>query len=308
VTAESACVATSHGKIILLGEHAVVYGVPAIAAGLDKGARAEARATSRSSLTLGERKLELPATRAALESDEALAFRALLESLSAPPTSVSIQLDIAPGVGLGASAAIAVACAKAVYELVHPGAPLDESAVVKAAKAWESVFHGAPSGIDAAAAYFGGCFRFTKADGPRPLKLGAPLVVAVALAGPAASTRVMVDQVRRLRDQKRELFDKTLAGIESLVENAVHAIEAGDARGLGELLNYGQMLLSGLFLSTPEIEQAVSVARSAGALGAKLTGAGGGGAVIALSEPGESGRILDAWRAAGIDGFATTVA
>jgi mevalonate kinase len=111
-----------------------------------------------------------------------------------------------------------------------------------------------------------------------------------------------------LRDQKRELFDKTLAGIESLVENAVHAIEAGDARGLGELLNYGQMLLSGLFLSTPEIEQAVSVARSAGALGAKLTGAGGGGAVIALSEPGESDRILDAWRAAGIDGFATTVA
>jgi len=156
--------------------------------------------------------------------------------------------------------------------------------VLEGASAWERVFHGNPSGVDAAAAYAGGCIWFTKGAGPEPLFVAVPLKLVVCLAGPPASTKQMVEDVKRLGERRPDLLGKSLAGIESLVKNARLCIEAGDTAGLGQLMNYNQMLLSGLFLSTDEIERACAVAREAGALGAKLTGAGGGGAVIALCQ------------------------
>jgi mevalonate kinase len=179
--------------------------------------------------------------------------------------------------------------------------------VLAGANAWEKVFHGNPSGVDAAAAYVGGCIWYTKAGGPEPLPVGAPLQLGICLAGPPASTKQMVEQVRRLGERRPDLLGKTLSGIEALVKNAKLCIEAGDLPGLGQLMNYNQMLLSGLFLSTPEIERACAVAREAGALGAKLTGAGGGGAVIALASDLPD-TIVEAWRAAGFQAFSTEVA
>jgi mevalonate kinase len=133
-----------------------------------------------------------------------------------------------------------------------------------------------------------------------------PLHLAVCLAGPPASTKEMVESVRTLGERRPDLLGKSLAGIESLVKNAKLCVEAGDLHGLGQLMNYNQMLLSGLFLSTPEIEKACAVAREAGALGAKLTGAGGGGAVIALCE--SSGKAIEqAFRAAGFQAFSTEI-
>jgi mevalonate kinase len=92
-----------------------------------------------------------------------------------------------------------------------------------------------------------------------------------------------------------------LEGIHSLVHNAALCLLAGDLQGLGKLMDYNQMLLSGWFLSTPEIENACYAAREAGAWGAKLTGAGGGGAVIALAE--DPDKIVAAWHRRGISGF-----
>jgi mevalonate kinase len=92
-----------------------------------------------------------------------------------------------------------------------------------------------------------------------------------------------------------------------LVENAALCIEAGDLYGLGKLMDLNQALLAGLFLSTTEIETACAVAREAGALGAKLTGSGGGGAVVALVRSGERERVLEAWRTQGIRGFGADV-
>ena len=94
-----------------------------------------------------------------------------------------------------------------------------------------------------------------------------------------------------------------MAGVHSLVENAALCLTAGDLSGLGKLMDYNQMLLAGLFLSTPEIETACHLAREAGALGAKLTGAGGGGAVIAVADDPDT--IVDAWAQQGITGFVT---
>lgn len=287
--------AHANGKVILLGEHTVVYGIPAIAAGIDRGARAVAHPAGEPALQLGDQSVAPTG-----DSEISRAFRALLEQLDAPPLAIDVEIEIPTGSGLGASAAIAVAVARAVIDAGGSGD------VLEAATAWERVFHGNPSGIDAAAAAHGGCIYFTRADGPTPIRLVAPLNLAIAVAGPPASTRAMVESVARLRDRRRELFDKTADGILSLVKNARLCLESGDTTGLGRLMDLNQMLLSGLFLSTGEIEQACRVARDAGALGAKLTGAGGGGCVVALVEE-DAGPVLEAWKKDSFECFATVV-
>jgi mevalonate kinase len=290
--------AQSSGKAILLGEHAVVYGVPAIAAGIGSGATATAR-EGEAVIRVGDRSAV-----AGDDSEVGRGFGALLKAVGTS-ADVTVSLQIPAGVGLGASAAIAVAVARAVLELKgEPKVGLDR--VVEVAMAWERVFHGNPSGVDAWAAAHGGCVLFTKGSGIKPIHVARRMPLAIAVAGPPASTKVMVEGLARLRDRKPEMVDKSLAGIESLVRNAALCIDAGDLIGLGKLLDLNQMLLSGLFLSTEEIENACAWAREAGALGAKLTGSGGGGCVIALAED-TADPILAAWRAHGLVCFDTVV-
>ena len=292
--------AKSSGKAILLGEHAVVYGVPAIAAGLDRGATAVAMGAKEATIRVGER-----SGKANDGSELGRGFGALLAAIGAPPCAVQVDLQIPPGVGLGGSAAIAVAAARAVLEWQGDREPALER-VVDAAMAWERVFHGNPSGVDAWASAHGGCVKYVRGEGVKPLRLARDLSLAVGVAGPPASTRVMVEGLARLRDRKPEMVQKSFDGIESLVKNAILCLEAGDLVGLGKLLDLNQMLLAGLFLSTEEIERACAWAREAGALGAKLTGAGGGGCVVALTD-GDPAPVLAAWRSHGLTCFESVV-
>ncbi|MDF3071369.1 MAG: hypothetical protein K0R38_6970 [Polyangiaceae bacterium] len=282
-----------NGKTLLLGEHAVVYGMPAIAAGIRLGAVATAVRGDAFALRVGAH--AGPELRAALE--------AAAGALGVGPHRVEVEASVPLGSGLGGSAAIGVAVARAL--LSAQGEAETPERVLTAAGAWEKVFHGNPSGVDAAAAYSGGCIYFTKAAGIEPLFVAVPLRLVVCLAGPPASTKEMVESVQRLGERRPDLLAKSLSGIESLVKNARLCIEAGDVRGLGQLMNYNQMLLSGMFLSTPEIERACAVARESGALGAKLTGAGGGGAVIALCE--DTAPIEAALKSDGFSAFSTEI-
>lgn len=286
------------GKVILLGEHAVVYGVPAIAASIDRGVRAVARPAPLATLFVGGS--EVPR-----QHELERALRAVVSRLNAPEVRIDLELELPPGCGLGASAAMGVATTRAILAL--QGREATDDVVLDAVDGWERVFHGNPSGVDAAAALGHGVLQYVKGDPPRPLRPERPLVLALAVADPPASTREMVESVARLKARRPEVVERTLAGIRSLVKNAVLCLEAGDLTGFGSLMDYNQMLLSGLMLSTEGLERACFLARSAGALGAKLTGAGGGGCVVALVDE-DPEPVLEAWRNEGLECFAAQVA
>jgi mevalonate kinase len=307
----------AHGKVILLGEHAVVYGVPAVAVGIDRGARARVTPLDEGPSKLLVRGWEIQVSETDEHHDLGRAFAALIgaaretTSLEASGTFcaanvlVEVEADLPPGGGLGCSAAVGVAVARAL----SPEASCDH--VEALAAAWEKVFHGNPSGIDAAIAARGGCMMFEKGeDGATldPVNVRGTLTLCIGNTGVASSTKSMVDAVARLKSRRPQVVGKAFEGIRTLVKNARLAIEDGDRFALGRLMDLNQMLLSGLFVSTPEIETMCDLARAGGALGAKLTGAGGGGSVVALVN-GTSGaeRVLDAWKRAGYTSFVARV-
>lgn len=294
------------GKVILLGEHAVVYGVPALAVGIDRGAHARAVGAPRGPSRLFVRGWNIAVHEDRLDHDLARAFRALLEAARAnapslAPQDVEVEAFLPPGGGLGCSAAIGVAIARALSPQAGP------EAVQSLAMAWERVFHGNPSGVDAAVAARGGCVLFRRGEPIEPIRMRGSLQLCVGNTGTASSTKTMVEGVARLREREPEVVDRTFEAIRALVLGARLALEGGDRTALGRLMDRNQALLGTLRLSTAEIESMCELARSAGALGAKLTGAGGGGCVVALvPSQAVADAVLEAWKAKGLEGFATS--
>ncbi len=287
--------AFGRGKVILLGEHSVVYGKPALAAGLGIGARATAESAD------GHHELHCMPwdQRVAPGDDEPLAraFEALLAHFGErPPVRVRCEVALPGGAGLGCSAAIGVAVLRALdarwREEGEP--PPSDDEIAEIALRWEQVFHGNPSGVDNAMAACGGVAIFQRSQPLQRLCVPRPLPLVVAHSGESSSTKEVVDFVRKQYDKEPERIGEIFDGIEALVRNAKLAVEAGDLRGLGQLMDMNQALLSALLLSTEKLETLCRVARGAGALGAKLTGAGGGGCMIALAPSMEAATEIEA--------------
>jgi mevalonate kinase len=291
-----------HGKVILLGEHAVVYGHPALAAGISSGIQASARPAA----VAGQSRLVVPSwSLDACAGDGSQVGRALAALLGRLGISggldFALEADIPAAAGLGSSAAVAVAVARAAAEATgHRG---DEQTLLAAVAEAEAVFHGAPSGIDAAAASRGGVGRFSRDEGWRPVRVLQPMTLCVGISGKTRETVTQVAAVSRLRERE-PLAAKVLGLFAPLVDSGERALALGDIDGLGRLFDIAHGLLASLRVSSPELDALVHLARAAGAIGAKLTGAGGGGAVIALA-PGHERDVLSRWREHGFGGFLT---
>jgi mevalonate kinase len=329
--------AHAFGKVILLGEHSVVYGHPALGAAIDRGVTATARLelgpVERSSLRIEPWGREVVATHApesAHSTGDRLpeAWRALVRMRmgagkeAGHSVHVQARVDLPPRSGLGCSAALGVALVRAIDDalvraiddaLVRAldearGRVLDDQEVADASLTWERVFHGQPSGVDSMLAACGGVLLYTKGQPPVRVRPGAHLPLVVAATGEHSDTREMVDSVRELRQREETRVTGVFAAIESIVLRGRSAVERAELRELGQLMTMNQMLLSSLLLSTPRIEEICAVAQQAGALGAKLTGAGGGGCVVALG-PDEAAAcaVRDAIQTRGYDAFVTTI-
>ena len=299
------------GKIILLGEHAVVYGFPALAAALDRGVSIAAVPTPAG----GPLRVDVPSWNLRLTADDDHSFArglcAIADAvgLGRPPLTLVGDAQIPPGAGLGASAAFAVAISRAL--LAHLKKPADAAAVIAAANASESVLHGKASGVDVALAMHGGIGVFRKSTDLRTITLRGqrseirPLRVLVGPSGAPRSTAAMVDRVATATSGSVD--DARLRELGSLADTGTASLLAGELAALGNDMNRAHELLAGLGVSTPLLDGLCDVARQHGAYGAKLTGAGGGGSVIAIAPRDREADILAAWKAASVHGFVATV-
>lgn len=292
------------GKIILLGEHAVVYGFPALAAALDRGVKIDAVPTPAG----GPLRLDVPSWNIKLTADDdhslARGLCAIADAveLGRPPLSLIGDAQIPPGAGLGASAAFAVAIARAL--LAYLKRPADAAAVTAAANASEAVMHGKASGVDVALAVHGGIGVFRKSTGLKKMQM-KPLRVLVGPSGAPRSTAAMVDRVAQAT--AGSVDDARLRELGSLTDTGTSSLLAGNLEALGRDMDRAHQLLGGLGVSTPLLDALCDVARKLGAYGAKLTGAGGGGSVIAIAPRHKEEDILAAWKTASVHGFVATV-
>ncbi|HET9620855.1 MAG TPA: mevalonate kinase [Kofleriaceae bacterium] len=293
------------GKIILLGEHAVVYGYPALAAALDRGVTMAPVPTPAG----GSLRLELRAWNVAVHAAEdhpvARSLAAIADALGAGRPAMSLVGDaqLPPGAGLGSSAALAVAIARALLEYLKQ--PLDVATLTRAAGVSETLVHGRPSGVDVALAIAGGVGVFRRSTGLRPLGNAPALRVLVGPSGAPRSTGAMVQRVHDAVAGKAD--DARLHELGSLTDAGTLSLLAGDGAALGAAMNRAHALLADLGVSTPQLDALCQAARDAGATGGKLTGAGGGGAVIAIAPRDREAAVLAAWKRAGVEGFVATV-
>ena len=211
-----------------------------------------------------------------------LAARETLDYIGERRSGVTLDVycEIPVGAGLGSSASTTVATITAVAKA--RGARLAREETFKIAFGPESYLHGKPSGVDHAASIFGGIIKFTRPNIIKPLKLKSPPHVLVCDTGVHRSTKKLVGAVVRKSQLRRQSFDVHLDEVREISESAVRALNRGDGEEMGALMNRNQELLVEIGVSHPKLEQLVKVAREMGALGAKLTGAGGGGCIIAL--------------------------
>ena len=225
---------------------------------------------------------------------------------------VSRRSLLALGAGLGASAAFAVAIARALLDYrarrtAPKGAEIPPPAhadVIAAANASENIVHGRASGVDVALATHGGVGVFRKSTGLVAMQIPA-LRVLVGPSGAPRSTAAMVERVAQATAASTD--DERLRELGSLTDLGTSALIAKDLAGVGRAMDRAHGLLGELGVSTPLLDALCESARRVGAYGAKLTGAGGGGAVIAIAPREKEAAVLAGWRAAKVEGFVATI-
>ena len=284
----AAGVGIGYGKVILLGEHAVVHGRHAIALPIPL--------TIRAVVEDGERGVELLIPRWGVEyqlakpAEQRRSFEraagAILDKLGLATRKLRIEVfpDVPRGMGLGGSAALAVAIVRALD--LHFRLGLGDTEVNELAWLSEQIAHGQPSGIDNTMATLGTPLVYRRGAPPliETLNIPAPLKLVVGMTHHEGLTARTVANVAEARQRNPRLYEKIFDDIDALVLQAVSAIQDNDISTLGDLMNINQGLLNALQVSTPELERLIGIARKAGAAGAKLTGGGGGGAMIALCD------------------------
>ncbi|HSD70615.1 MAG TPA: mevalonate kinase, partial [Woeseiaceae bacterium] len=301
---------SASGKVILLGEHAVVYGRPAVALPLPEAISASVYASpSGTMLRIPSWNLERDLGQDAADGAMAL-LQLVIRHLGLESQRFLMHVDarIPPAAGLGASAALAVAMIRALDSAYSLG--MNDRTVNDLAFECETISHGTPSGIDNTVAVFGEAIVYRR-KGPRrirKLSLDRLPPLVIAWSGTRGSTRQQVEAVRERWLKAKAAHERIFDEIGQVSLEGAHALGKGDDAKLGSLMNIAHGLLNALQVSTPLLEEMVDIARSGGAAGAKLTGAGGGGSIVALC-PGTTEEVSGALSAAGfevISGFAVT--
>lgn len=319
------------GKIILFGEHAVVYGRPALAVPVTQvQATATVSATSRTGIWIEAPEIGLASELSRLAPDHPLAavIKGVFSALP-PPVSphifkengvesggatIHVTSTIPVASGLGSGAAVSVAIIRALSAFL--GQPLPDERVSTLAYEVEKLHHGTPSGIDNTVVTYAKPVYFVKPPSPpgrgararaeqsrsgevEILRVGAPFTIVIGDTGLFAPTKESVSDVHTLWEADQPRWEKVFDEVEEIVQKARRVIETGDIPALGPLMDKNHKLLQEMTVSCPELDRLVEAARRSGALGAKLSGSGRGGNMIALVNARNAPALAEALISAG---------
>ena len=344
------------GKIILFGEHAVVYGQPALAVPINElFAEAEVSKISRAGIWVNAPDIGLYEELSRLAPDDPLAtvINNVFSSLGSPllakhprrgqgerlgaravPAGAEIATsqvhaprnDSAEGLeikitstipiasGLGSGAAVSVAIIRALS--AHLGHPLSDEKVNEIAYEVEKIHHGTPSGIDNTVVAYGKPIFFALTPSPspsgrgasiiEPLQVAKPFTLLIADTGIPAPTKESVSDVRKLWEENPQKMNALFAAIGSITRTACQSIEGGHPERLGPLMNENHRILQKMGVSSPELDRLTEASLNAGASGAKLSGGGHGGNMIALSTKENAPAVTEALLEAGAKNVVVT--
>ena len=311
--AEMKAYATAPAKTILLGEHFVVLGEQAVAMAISLNSEVNVERRGDSSIYIRSLSLNTSGTfkndefklerggeeaRRVLEPLKTLA-EAVCDHAKCLNTGFNIEIDskIPVAVGLGSSAATAVSTIAAVAESLEAKLRRDE--ICDLAFVPERRIHEKPSGIDQTTSTYGGVIVYKPSEGFASIPIRHELPIVVGNSGKARSTGDQVAKVRKLLEERRDFVTNLAKNAGELSAKGVDAIKGGDLQTLGKLMISNHEILRKVGVSTQSLDRLVQASLKAGALGAKLTGAGGGGCIIALTEKDAQQAVADAIQESG---------
>lgn len=293
--------AEASGKVILFGEHFVVHGAPAIAAGISGKIKVTIKQADKNSIVTDQK---------VNKDDSVVAIQNILDSMGIKEKyEVTMTGDLRTYGGMGSSAAFCVALVKALAEEkdTHP----TKAEISNHAFQGEKAFHGTPSGIDNTVAAYGGIVEFTKAEPENKFEFFEPgkhLDLVVSFTGKYSPTSKMIERVAEFKDQDGAEYEMLHDEYIDIAREAKKFLQKGKVRMIGTLMNANQSLLSELGVSDETNDRIIRIALDEGALGAKLTGGGGGGCCIALAkDSAHAKKISDRLNKEGFDSFTTKI-
>jgi len=307
--------ASASGKVILLGEHAVVYGQPALAVPVAqvkatavvtplRPAPTPARLEHAIWIEARDLRRRYRLSEASPGDPLAAAIRLTLAKsqssdrpASPPPFALVVSSTIPIGSGLGSGAAVCTAAIRALSAFLDLA--LSQAEVSAMVYETEKLLHGTPSGIDNTVIAYDQPVYFVRGQAPVPFRTATPFTLVIGDTGLSKPTRLVVADVREAYQSEPARYAALFDAIGQIVRQAYTLIESGVLERLGPLMNQNHALLQEIGVSCPELDALVTAALQAGALGAKLSGAGRGGNMIALVPPEAAARVATALEASG---------
>jgi mevalonate kinase len=308
-----ALTASAPGKVILFGEHAVVYGKPAIAIPIIQ-VKAKATITANPRGAPGEVRIQAPDIKLDLQLAElkrthplAAAIQEVVSTLRVshiPACTLRITSTIPIAAGLGSGAAVSVAIIRVLSSFL--GKPLPDKRVSELAYEVEKLYHGTPSGIDNSVITYAKPVYYIKDQPIKTLTVRRPLTLVIGDTGIQSSTKESVSEVRKAWKAHKERYESYFDSIEAITISARQFIEMGAIEQLGPLMDANHGILRKIGVSSPELDTLIEAAHTAGAWGAKLCGGGCGGNMIALVTSSKAAAVAKALEAAGAVGTIIT--
>jgi mevalonate kinase len=305
-------VASAPGKAILFGEHAVVFGKPAIAFAVDKRATISIKkgnninntnnATFESPILNLKAELDLDEGNIKLSKGNSGIVKYVLEAVlkrhDGSPIDIILDMEMPIGAGLGSSAAVTVATLAALDN--YHERDISVSKIAKMAHEIEIKVQGSASPLDTTISAFGGIIYLSENSEVIPLKSDLEDSIVIGYTSSRGNTGEMVAGVKKRRDSNPEIMDPVIDSMGKITKEAksllnLEHLSNENMESLGELMNINHGLLDAIGVNTLELSNMVYIARKSGAIGSKITGAGGGGSIIALCN-GNGNQVIDELR------------